>query len=375
MSGGTARSSNSSAGHHQLLIRGLGRFDLGDTASAATARPTSGSKGSASSTTTSVGVILPTPTAHRNPLGPSLSTSSITLTSLLTGQKRPREGSGGATRGGGDAAASAAAAPVVPPRSFLYDPMLTAILSHEQRLPYIDVGTHSVACPSAYCLAASSLADTFGGGGGNGGGVLGSTRVATSDSPSAQQLLREAVAAARARSSGGKLSITQTVKFAGQTMQVTKLVDAGTQAAKAATAEAEAARARAAIAGGEGALSSATASGGADFGSGADANIPGASSGGMSAAASAATAGATAPPPLPSGTAAGRGGVGRGGSGGNVSLDAIVSNLDRPEAISTLTKSSLDWETYKHAQGLGDELERLVERKVVGFYVEGSALD
>jgi hypothetical protein len=43
-------------------------------------------------------------------------------------------------------------------------------------------------------------------------------------------------------------------------------------------------------------------------------------------------------------------------AGPGVSLSTLVANLDKPEAISTLTKSSLDWDTYKHAEGLDDEL-------------------
>ena len=119
--------------------------------------------------------------------------------------------------------------------------------------------------------------------------------------------LLEAAAAAKASAAVTRLAVSQTVKFAGKTMTVTRLVGAGTEAAKAAVAEAEAARARAAIAGGS--ASSSSAAGGP-------------------------------------------------ASAGTVSLDALVTNLDKPEAITTLTKSSLDWDTYKHASGVGEELER-----------------
>lgn len=115
--------------------------------------------------------------------------------------------------------------------------------------------------------------------------------------------------AAKAVAANKKVAITQTVKFAGKTMTVTRLVTPGTQAAKALADEATQAAARAAI----------------------------------SAA-----------------TMASEGGAASTGAAGSVSLDALVANLDRPEAISTLTKSSLDWDTYKNQHGLDDELERCV---------------
>lgn len=150
-----------------------------------------------------------------------------------------------------------------------------------------------------------------------------------------------AAAAAKAVAANKKVAVTQTVKFAGKTMTVTRLVTPGTMAAKqiadeAATAAARAAISAAAAAAGEGETSAASSSGAA-----AAEGVP-------------SSASASAP-----------GSAGAGGGGGGVSLDALVANLDKPEAISTLTKSSLDWETYKHAHGLDDELERCVPTFVV----------
>ena len=98
----------------------------------------------------------------------------------------------------------------------------------------------------------------------------------------------------------------QTVKFAGKTITVARLVTPGTAAAAAVMEQASAAAARATIA-------------------------------------AAGSAG---------------GGAAAGAAAGTVSLDALVANLDRPEAISTLNKSSLDWDAYKQAHGLDEELER-----------------
>jgi hypothetical protein len=36
---------------------------------------------------------------------------------------------------------------------------------------------------------------------------------------------------------------------------------------------------------------------------------------------------------------------------GSLSLDAVVANLDKPESLSTLAKTNIDWEQYKVAQG------------------------
>jgi hypothetical protein len=147
--------------------------------------------------------------------------------------------------------------------------------------------------------------------------------------------LLEAAAAAKAVAANKKVAVTQTVKFAGKTMTVTRLVTPGTAAAKAIAEEASASAARAAIA----------AAAAAGEGGGGDAS--------SAAAAAAPSAGAV---------------------GGGVSLDALVANLDKPEAISTLTKSSLDWDTYKHAHGLDDELERCVRAPLCcGCWGKGGA--
>lgn len=44
-----------------------------------------------------------------------------------------------------------------------------------------------------------------------------------------------------------------------------------------------------------------------------------------------------------------------------MSLRSVVANLDKPETISTLAKTSLDWDQYKNQQGLDDELERAAQ--------------
>lgn len=136
-----------------------------------------------------------------------------------------------------------------------------------------------------------------------------------------------AAAAARETLAGRRIAVKQTVKFAGQTITVTKLVDAGTQAAK--TVMAAANKPAAAAAAGK--------AGHADAGLGAAAAAIG-------PFASAAGAGASS-----------SSGGGAGGGGG-VGIGAELANLDRPDAISTLAKSSLDWDSYKATQNLDDEL-------------------
>ena len=189
-------------------------------------------------------------------------------------------------------------------------------------------------------------------------------------------------AAAVAAASNKKVAIRQTVKFAGQTMTVTKLVTAGTNAAKSAAADAAARDARASLAAAAvAAESTAAASAGAIP---LAPPPPGARAAALAAAARRATAAAAAAgepafarslaaaaagqpviadgnlmsglvPTGPSGGgSSGGGGGGRGG--GHMSLDALVSNLDKPDAISTLAKSSLDWDTYKYREGLDDDL-------------------
>jgi len=98
---------------------------------------------------------------------------------------------------------------------------------------------------------------------------------------------------AMALAGGSRVAVTSTVKFAGQSMQVTQMVTAGTEAAAKATADAAAALTRTSMAGGAGTLS----------------------------------------------------------------LDAVVTNLDKPEAINTLAKTGLDWEAYKAKSGLDEGFE------------------
>ena len=92
------------------------------------------------------------------------------------------------------------------------------------------------------------------------------------------------------------------VKFAGKEMQVVKLVTPGTVAAKAATDEVKVAAARAALSGAPAAA-----------------------------------------------------------QGGSLSLATVVDNLGKVESISTIKKSSLDWDTYKYKEGIDDELNKVTK--------------
>jgi hypothetical protein len=152
-------------------------------------------------------------------------------------------------------------------------------------------------------------------------------------------LLLAVAANAKAVAGNRKLAITQTVKFAGKTIQVTKLVTAGTEAARRAQGDAAAAAARAVLA-------QATA-GGAPGGA---AGAPGGAAGAPGGAAGA-----------PGGAAGAPGGTEGVAAAGAMSLRSVVANLDKPETISTLAKTSLDWDQYKNQQGLDDELERAAQ--------------
>jgi hypothetical protein len=46
------------------------------------------------------------------------------------------------------------------------------------------------------------------------------------------------------------------------------------------------------------------------------------------------------------------------------SLGAALSSLDAPAAVSTLAKSGMDWDTYKAAHGLDDELANAAKEGV-----------
>lgn len=105
-----------------------------------------------------------------------------------------------------------------------------------------------------------------------------------------EERFKSAAAAAVAATRGGKVTITQRVKYAGQVVNVTKRV---TVAAAAPVA----------------------------------AGVPVALDGGVATSSSS-------------------------------TLSAVVTSLDKGEGISTLTKSSLDWDSYKQAKGIEEELER-----------------
>ena len=44
-------------------------------------------------------------------------------------------------------------------------------------------------------------------------------------------------------------------------------------------------------------------------------------------------------------------------------LDSILSKIDAPEKMSTLTKTNMDWEQFKDEEGLEDELKRKAQGK------------
>jgi Bucentaur or craniofacial development len=150
------------------------------------------------------------------------------------------------------------------------------------------------------------------------GSSLSSASLASTDPALAQRLLT-AAASAKATLAGRKVAVKQTVKFAGQTITVTRLVDAGTEAEKAAKAKVEAARAKAEQAAQQ--LREQQQAAGV--------------------------------PVLPTGGVAG-------------GLGGILAGLDRTEAISTLAKSSLDWDQYKMQRGIEDELAGAA-KEGVGF--------
>lgn len=130
-------------------------------------------------------------------------------------------------------------------------------------------------------------------------------------SADALERARAIASAALALAGGKKVAVTSTVKFAGQTMTVTKMVTAGTEAAARAAAEAKELDERREVAAATtGSLASATPSSAAPLG-----------------------------------------------------LDAVVSNLDKPEAINTLAKTNMDWEQYKAKEGLDEQFESLAQAK------------
>lgn len=166
--------------------------------------------------------------------------------------------------------------------------------------------------------------------------------------------LLSAAGHAKAAASNRKVAITQTVKYAGQTMTVTKLLVAGTAAAAKAQEEAAAAATRAALA-----------------------RVTGETREGLpvapAAAAAASLSSASAEPAATKGFGGGVGGGlrlgGRSLGGSGMSIGTLLSHLDKPEAISTLAKSTFDWDSYKHAHGLDEELEKWVLVAAVALLV------
>jgi hypothetical protein len=147
--------------------------------------------------------------------------------------------------------------------------------------------------------------------------------------------LIQAAADAIAIVQGRKIAISQVVKFAGKQMTVTKIVTAGTEGAKAALEDAKNAAARAQIH----AASNKAVAGDQQSGISLHANIP-------------STSVSALPVKEPS-----------------ISLDSVLANLDKPETISTLQKTSLDWDQYKVATGTSEDLERAAK----GGFVEKQA--
>jgi hypothetical protein len=109
------------------------------------------------------------------------------------------------------------------------------------------------------------------------------------------EALRGVASAALAAAQNRKVAVNTTVMFAGQKMEVTKLMDVGTQAAHNAVAAQQQAASKVPVV------------------AGARTGVSGA-------------------------------------------LTRVIATLDKPDAISTLEKTSLDWDTYKYKQGIDDEL-------------------
>lgn len=134
------------------------------------------------------------------------------------------------------------------------------------------------------------------------------------EAETAKDRAKNAASAALARlSDGGKVRIKETVKFAGKTMEVERLLTAGMQSTEAYKKKLAAKALRAAKANSQ-------------------------------PESSAAASTESAPQPAAAKQVAG--------------LDAIVAAIGKPEKISTLTKSSLDWDQYKAQHKLEDELEQ-----------------
>ena len=85
-----------------------------------------------------------------------------------------------------------------------------------------------------------------------------------------------------------------------------------------------------------------------------------------SAAASAAAAPATATATASSGS-----GAGAAAAPASAGLDSVLAEMRGPEAISTVAKSSYDWDSFKAEKGLDDELAQATKDGwvVIGWLV------
>ncbi len=181
--------------------------------------------------------------------------------------------------------------------------------------------------PSSFIPGLSAFA-SGGGGAGEGGGEgskpgIRSTGGSLGDLVVDKAQLLAIAAAARIVAGGSKVAVQETVKFAGKNMTVTKMVDRSSLKAG-------------------GAPQSTTTS----------------SSSSSSSSSSAAAAAA----------AAASGAAGAAGGGG---LSAALNAMAAPESISTLAKTSLDWDGYKAKEGLSEDFTSAARS---GGVVEKAAL-
>ncbi len=55
------------------------------------------------------------------------------------------------------------------------------------------------------------------------------------------------------------------------------------------------------------------------------------------------------------------------GAGGG--LDSVLSTIKGPKAVSTVLKSSMDWDVYKEKEGLEEDLQAAAKDGYVALYV------
>lgn len=141
-----------------------------------------------------------------------------------------------------------------------------------------------------------------------------------------QTALKTIAAEALARTQNKKMAITRTVKFAGKTQTITEYVDPGSQAARTAMEAAANASIRNTLATMD------------------TIAVPSTNTVGRSSGTTTTTGTSLANTKLPPVT-------------GTLTLNAVIDNLDKPESISTLAKTNIDWEQYKIKEGLDETFE------------------